>query len=181
MDRGRVVLVFAGAVLALAPGWLAGVPTSRGCQYAPSNISSISYRFWDMYDAYETAFQSGAQAWNSMDAVPGHFTSSPSSTDPEIDVYDSVFAGTDWAQSIYSSCSGGYYYSNESLIRFDTVDMGQLTSTQRSIVARHEIGHAYGLAHIGTTCHVMRQGTDKFTCGTMPTGHDADGVRALYP
>lgn len=59
--------------------------------------------------------------------------------------------------------------------------MGDLTATERSIVARHEIGHAYGLAHITTTCHVMRQGEDKFTCGTMPTTHDADGVRALYP
>lgn len=64
---------------------------------------------------------------------------------------------------------------------FDTVDMGDLSANEGSIVAMHAIGHTYGLSRISATCHVMRQGEDKFTCGVMPTAHGADGVRALYP
>lgn len=79
--RGLPVAALTAALLSLATASDAriaqGVPPSKGCEYANDAISSISYRFHSMYDAYETAFQSAAQAWNNTSNVPGHFTLSP--------------------------------------------------------------------------------------------------------
>lgn len=90
-----------------------------------------------------------------------------------------MYDGGSWAHTIYK-CSGGLYSYSEVTIEFDTVDMGQLSAYERKIVAEHELGHAYGLGHTTTGCHVMTQGSYKFTCGSMPSSNDVDGVRARY-
>jgi hypothetical protein len=130
-----------------------------------------------MYDAYETAFAHAQSAWEATSA-PGYF-SLTSSSDPEINVKDTVYQEGSWAKTTWS-CSGGLYFYSEVTIEFDTVDMVQLSAYERKIVAEHELGHAYGLWHMSAGCHVMRQGSHKFTCGSMPSSNDVDGVRARY-
>ena len=59
--------------------------------------------------------------------------------------------------------------------------MGSLTAYEKQMVAEHELGHAYGLwENNNQGCVVMRQGRDKFTCGSMPTADDIAGVEAIY-
>jgi hypothetical protein len=59
--------------------------------------------------------------------------------------------------------------------------MAGLTAYQKKVVAEHEIGHAYGLGEAPQSgCRVMRPGTFKFTCGTMPATDDINGANAIY-
>lgn len=152
----------------------------KGCKYDADSISPIEYRFHSVNSAYETAFKNAESAWDSTSS-PGHFSEDSVSLDPEIDVYDGVYAGTWWAQTDYSCDSDGTYSGNENTVFFDTGGMGGLTAYEKKLVAEHELGHTYGLDEAPNNgCRVMRQGSNKFTCGTMPAADDIAGVNALY-
>lgn len=157
----------------------AGAYTFTGCEYDNNSISPISYRFFSVGSAYEVALSGGAVNWNGT-SVPGYFEQHSSSLDPEINVTDGTYSGTFWAQTSWSCQSNGLYSGNEVDIRFDTEDMAGLTSDEKRLVAMHELGHAYGLGHMTDGCHVMRQGREKFTCGTLPSSDDINGVHAVY-
>jgi hypothetical protein len=157
----------------------AGAYTFTGCEYDNNSISPISYRFFSVGSAYEVALSGGAVGWNGT-SVPGYFEQQSSSWDPEINVTDGTYSGTFWAQTSWSCQSNGLYSGNEVDIRFDTEDMAGLTRDEKRLVAMHELGHAYGLGHMADGCHVMRQGRYKFTCGTMPSSDDINGVHAVY-
>lgn len=152
--------------------------TTHGCEYDNNSITPISYRFYSVNSAFETAFTSAQAAWDGTSA-PGYFSEQSWSWDPEINVTDGTYSGTWWAQASWG-CSSGLYSGNEVNIKFDTSDMSGLSATEKKIVAMHELGHAYGLGHVTSGCHVMRQGTYKFTCGTMPSSDDVSGVHSIY-
>lgn len=86
MAKGRKI-THAAMVLVLVTVWtMLGAPaafawTHHGCRYDPATISPISYRHFDMYDAYETAFAQAQSAWDATSA-PGYF-SLTSSSDPD--------------------------------------------------------------------------------------------------
>ena len=64
--------------------------------------------------------------------------------------------------------------------------LGLTAATAMRMVATHELGHAYGLAHMSTSCGgtktVMVQGATKWACGwgTEPWADDISGVNAIY-
>ncbi len=153
----------------------------RGCKYDPDTIEPISYRFFSVGSIYETAFKEGEKAWDQT-TVPGYFHEHSRSVDPEINVIDSRSSGQ-WDAMMTGQCptDTGLYEGNEVEIEFNTRKMAPLTAKQKKIVAMHELGHAYGLAHVPDGCRLMRQGAYKFTCGTMPSADDIAGVTALYP
>jgi hypothetical protein len=151
----------------------------HNCQYDPDSISPISYKFFDVTSAFQTAFKDGEAAWDATSS-PGFFREFPYLVDPEINVTDGSFSG-DWLARTTWGCSNGWYSGNEVNIQFDTVDMSDLTAYQKKITAEHELGHAYGLADTPQTgCRVMRQGEYKWTCGSMPAADDINGVNYIY-
>ena len=78
-------------------------------------------------------------------------------------------------------CVGGLWKSNEVKIDFNTKKMDTRTTYQRKIIAMHEIGHAYGLSDVDTSCRLMKQGDEKFTCASMPRPAEVELVEHLYP
>ncbi len=171
--------VFTLVVLVFTPG-IASAYATHGCAYDSNSISPISYRFFSVNSAYETAFSDAEAAWDATSA-PGYFSEQSSSWDPEINVIDGEYSGSWWAQTVWTCDSDDTYGGNEVEIKFDTGDMASLNANKKKLVAEHEIGHAYGLDHVSSGCHVMKQGTYKFTCtGSLPSSDDVSGVDAIY-
>ncbi len=146
----------------------------------------ISYRYYDVTDTYRNAFGSGQAAWDAPDRIPGYHAIDSDNGDPMIEVRDYAYSWDDWARATAQGCTWGWWDYNEVKIQFNSRTMSGLSSREKKIVAIHEIGHAYGLAHEYYTCSnpgptIMRQGTGKFGCdGDGPWYDDAEGVRAKY-
>ncbi len=58
-------------------------------------------------------------------------------------------------------------------------DLGILTATQKNVLPAHEIGHAFGLAHVTNTAVIMHKNADEWTA-SRPTSDDCRGVNYLY-
>jgi len=152
----------------------------HGCEYDNNSISPIQYRFFSVGDNYENASQGAANAWNGV-SVPGRFEEHSTSLDPEVNITDGTTSTNLWAFTSWG-CNGGRYSGNEVNVEFYTNNMSGLSAYEKKIVAEHELGHAYGLDDTAnqTGCRVMRTGSHKFTCGTMPASDDISGVQAIY-
>ena len=124
----------------------------------------------------------GEAVWDRTSA-PGYFSEDSSSDDPEINVYDAPYADTEWDGRMTGICvdDTGQWKSNEVKIDFNITLMETRTAKQRKIIAMHEIGHAYGLSDVTTTCRLMKQGAEKFTCASMPRPSEVELVEYLYP
>ena len=144
----------------------------------PDSIDPITYKFYSVQSDVKTAFRTGEQVWDGTSA-PGYF-SEGGGLDPEINVIDR-YRVVEWAGETRGQCgSSGIWDGNEVEIEFNNVEFARFTTYQKKIIAMHEIGHAYGLYHVYSGCHLMKQGADKFTCGTMPSTDDVNGVTAIY-
>ncbi|MEV4338456.1 hypothetical protein [Streptomyces sp. NPDC049590] len=144
----------------------------------------ISYNYKKITTTYYNAFNGAQGRWDATSA-PGYFRYEKNNGDPEVEVKDEGHAWDDWARTSYS-CTFGYWSYDEVYIVFNTSTMRGLSAREKKIVAEHELGHAYGLAHEYYTCAnpgpaVMRQGTGKFGCGgDGPWYDDVKGVKAKY-
>ena len=177
-----LVAVVGSALVTLAILVITVAPVSSyylwGPHYDADSINPISYRFISVHSEYELAFKNAESAWDATSA-PGYFQEHSWSWDPEVNVIDGSFYGTDWARCSGTTDGDMSWSGNEVEIEFDTVDMAWMNAYQKKIVAEHELGHAYGLWH-NYECYVMAQGIYKFTCGSMPTSDDVAGVEAIY-
>lgn len=172
-----MVVVFLASLITLGSAKIAQAYRLRGCYYEVGTISPISYYYNSVSSSYQTAFYGAQSAWDAT-AAPGYFvyTSNPSSA--QIDVFDSSYSASWWALNSMTGCTGSLrYVGNWTQIQFNTRTMSSLTAYRKKLVAEHEIGHSYGLGHVYSGCYVMRQGTEKFTCGSMPTYDDVLGVQ----
>ena len=153
----------------------------HGCWYNPNSMNPISYRFFSVHSDYETAFKDGEAEWDSTSA-PGYFREQSWSVDPEINVTDGFYMAG-WNAETTGSCPSttGLWNGNEVGIDFNRTEMDDDSASAKEITAMHEIGHAYGLAHVSSGCRLMRDSDIINTCGSMPTSDDVDGVIARYP
>lgn len=180
-----VICALGVALLTLAVLFTVATPANAwvlsGYHYDLDSIDPIQYRFFSVGSSYVTAFHDGEAAWDATSA-PGYFGEHSWSFDPEIEVYDDAYEWTDWARTEATvTPPDPTWDGNEVRIKFNTTQMDSFTAYEKKIVAEHELGHAYGLDENNNQgCVVMKQGADKFTCGSMPTDDDVAGVEAIY-
>ena len=152
----------------------------NGCRYDPDTISPITYDFYSVTSNIKTAVRTGEAVWDQTSA-PGYFNEDSDGRDPEINVYDARYSNVDWDGRMTGICVGGLWKSNEVKIDFNTKKMDTRTTYQRKIIAMYELGHAYGLSDVTTSCRLMKQGDEKFTCAPMPRPAEVELVENLYP
>lgn len=154
-----------------------------GDRYDPNSINPIQYRFFDNCDSsWVNAFKAGEAGWDAVN-VPGYFEEHSWSFDPEIEVR-STFEWANWIGLRDGDDVNGddLWDGNEVRIWFNT-RWNLLTANQKMLVAEHELGHAYGLAHEDDICTLMNTWADQmFACGVNGPGADEiAGVQAIYP
>ena len=181
---GVILAVIIATVVGSIPA-LANPPAS-GCKFPGSN-PTIQYRYYSVESQQITAHSSGAGRWNSS-AAAGSFASTTGS-DPEIKVYDGEYA-FDGVAVTGGSCTGGNWTNDVVSIRYDVSKMTGYSATGRRLIATHELGYAYGLAHQSfLTClsgliTVMNPTAvwAYSNCGTSaaPYPPDVDAVNDIY-
>lgn len=184
-----VVIAIVTAVLSAGPAW--AIPSYNGCKF-PGASPTIQYKYYSVESQQQTAHGAGASAWNASSA-DGSFALT-TGTDPEIKVYDGEYSFSGVAQTVGGCPSGGgQNWTNDIVtISYDISKMSGYSSTGRRLIATHELGHAYGLAHavwlgcgIGTAnWSVMTpQSVEVYSdCGnsSAPYPNDVSYVNALY-
>lgn len=84
---------------------------------------------------------------------------------------------------IYRGCDNGIWAGNDVDIEFN-LHLEPSSLVLRKNIAIHEMGHAYGLDHVGTLedneliCAAMLPYLSN--CGNFPTHHEIVGVNILY-
>ena len=150
------------------------------CHYAPGTIDPLTYTYRGVGSAYVDAFETAAATWNAT-AVPGHLEPVATGAASQLIVRDGRYVGNYWAMTLIRCGPDQTYKGNRTRILFNTTTMDGLAPAEKALVAAHEMGHAYGLGHVDEGCHVMRQGTYKFSCGSsLPSSDDIAGVQAIY-
>ena len=175
-----VALVVPFTVLPAPP--VMGYAHLCGCFYSDS--PNIYYRPHYMTAYYIDLMDEARRAWNAR-AVPGYIHYSPSSTDPNINVFDNNYSWGAWAITVYSCNSCGKWTSDQVDIQFNdrTMNDSRLSYSQRRNVLIHELGHAYGLEHVShSQCGITVMLTDAAVrCSGSPPWYDDDaGVNARH-
>lgn len=160
---------------------------AHGCKFQGSN-PTLHVKNTGVQSYLWTATMAGADRWNSH-TVAGNFAPWSSGESAEIFVDEASFVDVRiWAQTSWvANCPNGIYYSNETYFTWSSESTLSLTSTQRRMVATHELGHSYGLDHApdlgcSGTRAVMIQGARKWSCNwnNEPWPDDLAGVNYIY-
>lgn len=185
--RSYVMPLAVGAVLgafcAVAVVDVAQAYQPQNCTFAVGTINPISWRYFSVSSTYTAASNHGFTSWNATSS-PGYFDEQSTSLDPEVNVTDDAYTNSgNYAWWSYA-CNTGHYSGNEGNFVWDTTESASRTTAQRKRIAVHELGHAYGLAHVGAGsshgCRIMRTDVGYMTDCTItaPTADDINGANA---
>ena len=178
---GRLSVTVAVVLGAFAAPLPATAWEPNGCKYGGTN-PTISYWLKSVGTDWTTAVQVGQAAWDA-ESVPGYFTQ-VYGTPRNIEITDANYAFGAPGQH-YGLCQGGVWMQNLSFIELDTSYLAGYTAYKEKVVAIHELGHAYGLAHeTYTNCTIpsVMVYSLAFICApfTPPWLDDVNGVNAIY-
>lgn len=139
---------------------------------------------------WKNSFNDGQGKWDlKTPGYGGWFTENASGTDTEVYVYDAHYAESWWGATFGGCSSGGSqpWYNDRVDVKFNLATAGGLDSTERRLLAIHELGHGLGLAHSSLDCRVpvVMKSDPTYAldvCGTSDAPHpnDVAGIAALY-
>lgn len=178
-----LVALFMPAATPSADAWAA-----NGCKYAGTS-PAITYGYSSLSTLWQNSFYSGQAAWDASSA-PGYFTTTASPF-KNIWVRDYSSSQTWWGLATGGCDSGGgqIWYGPLVNIYFNNRTADGLSTTERKLVAIHELGHAYGLAHSSLGCGVSFEPVMRSdptwvgdNCGhwNAPYSNDVYGVSIIY-
>lgn len=188
--RMLVVLVAAMATLAVAVPTVAHAYAFHGCRWGNTfgqpftDNTAITYRFNSVGSNYVDAFNQAQYAWDTK-PVPGYFT--PTTSSPHIEVFDDQYSQSWYALTTWVCNNGTYLILID--VEFNKRLMSSLSANKKALVAMHELGHTYGLAHVSNGCANQQIGpavmkpdaTTGNPCGgSPPYADDVNGVNARY-
>ncbi len=150
------------------------------CQYDDDVIDPITYTYNNVGDTYRNAFDGGADNWNDTSA-PGEFDHEQSASSPEI-VVRARWYSLAWTAYTSGFCDDGLWRYDKVTVELNTFYMDWYSASKKEKVVVHELGHAYGLAHVFAGCVAMRETVGQIeNCDPLPAADDINGVVALYP
>jgi predicted Zn-dependent protease len=180
----RTALGTAALAAAIAAAMI-GAPSAQGYQSLGCRWASSSVRFYvpSPLVSYPTWWQAAA-SWNGLQA---RFVSSSVAdvTGTNVSLGNMVaWTGVTRAKGTLQSippCSSGRWVPGrmEVVINWSKVTTLGYSSAQRKMVAAHELGHAFGLAHNPSNRAVLMYPTDARTV-LVPQSDDKAGVNAIY-
>lgn len=189
--------VLAVALVALLSVAILGIPkqdasayVTLGCQWT---TSSIRYYIPSPMASYG-AWTGAASSWSGVDATLTYTSSSPHINATNENRGNSVaWTGvTRRTGTIQTApqCNGGYWVPGQMdvVLNWSLMDSYGYTGQQRQMVAAHEFGHAFGLAHNGATLPggipvalMYPYDDSRIQYGIYsPRADDRAGINALY-
>lgn len=150
--------------------------TFNGCKMSAPNIKYFNK------SSYTDAVSSAITSWNDTNTPITFFAGT--SANHDVQILNINYGNTGYDGITNYSCSGSYFTKVNS--NFNVYYTASYTRQARRQVMTHELGHALGLGHAGTsTCSgqpIMYYTSDRyFVCGHInPQQDDVVGVNARY-
>lgn len=133
-------------------GWTFGFPTN----YTHTGTKSLTYYYGNAYgESYHTRFTEGKNLWGTNINLQRSTNSDTANIIFRVDT--SFPSAIESAYGVTQYRSGGTppMHTMQWTIAINKPKFDVLSIYQKKVVTAHEIGHAYGLGHIGSTAQIM--------------------------
>lgn len=155
-------------------GWTFGFPTN----YTHAGTKTMTYYYSDTYGTeYHTRFTQAKALWGSYISLSR--TTDPYSANIVYRVDESFSSSISHTYAVAQYMNGGTppMHATNWYIAVNKEKYDPLNNTKEKIVLAHEIGHTYGLGHVGSTSQIMYSAEPLTTMAV--TAKDTRGMQLM--